>query len=135
MAATGNTATLVLGTSGFTACYREIDPGERSIGDLEDSCLNSADQKEYVPEDLEEPGEMRLVLFFDPNADLPPLGSPETATVTYPLKSGGSTQATEAGTGYFKRIKSPTLVNGQLMMAEATWKWDGKTSRTFTKGT
>lgn len=135
MADTGNGATITLGTSGFTAAFIEIDPGEETGEALESSSLATTGQKEYEPGDLTEPPEIRMRYFFDQNADEPPLHSAETATLTYPLKPGGSTNATLAGTGFFIRRARAAVRNGQLMEGEATFKFDGKTEAAFTKGT
>lgn len=136
MADTGNTATLTF-SSGFTATFIEIDPGEETLEKLADDDLGTSTYKTYVPNDLKEPGEITGRLYFDAEATPPTMnGTAVTATLTYPQKAGGSTRATLVGTGFFTRWKRPMAVNGQLMVTEITFAFDGKTTDpTFTAGT
>lgn len=139
MADTGNSATLTLATSGFTGSIIEIGGSEEARAALEDSHLGTTVHKTYVPDDLIEPGEFTGRYYVDgatsASTGLPSLtAAAETATITYPLKTGQSTPATLAGTGFFIRKKHPDVKNGELMVGEFTFKWDGNTSPTYTAG-
>ena len=136
MAGQGNTGTLTCGTTGFTADFVFIGGTEQSREALEDSHLGTTNQKTYQPEDLIEPGEVPIRYWWDQSfGTFPPISSAaETITVTYPLKSGESTNGTLAGTGFFIRAKGGDMENGVLMEGEATVKWDGKTEAAYTAG-
>lgn len=133
MAFTGNQATLTFGTSSFTGAFTRIGESTQEIEDLEDSDLSTSGFKEYVASDLIEPGEFEVELFYDVD-EQPTLKTAETITITYPLTPGGgnTNEATYAGTGYVKSFTTPELVNGSLMRARFTVKWDGKTGPAFT---
>ncbi len=64
-------------------------------------------------------GPIRVRMYWDQSASTyPPLETdPETITITYPLKSGESTAATLAGTGFLTREKGPDLQNGEVVRA------------------
>lgn len=131
---TGNSASITFGTTGFTGKFTQLDPGEISIGDIEDSNLSTSGEKTYRAEDLSEPGELSGTVQFSSDVAIPGLGAAETVTVTFPQTTGLTTAATYAGTGYIKRFKLPTLENNVLQVAEIGVKWDGKTGPTFTAG-
>ena len=136
MADTGNSATLTLGTSGFTGSIIEIGGSEETRAALENSHLGTTVHKTYTPDDLIEPGEFTGRYYVDGAVSSHPslTAAAETATITYPLKSGQSSPATLVGTGFFIRKKHQDVKNGELMVGEFTFKWDGETSPTYTAG-
>lgn len=129
---TGNGASITFGTTAFTGKFTQLDPGEKTLGDIEDTHLGTTGNKTYRPEDLVEPGELTGMVQFSSDTALPALGTVETVTLTFPIPAGLTTAATYAGTAYIKRFKVPTLENNTLQMAEITVKWTGKTGPTFT---
>lgn len=133
---TGNGATLTLGTSGFTGTIIELTGSEETRGKLESSYLATQNRKTYEPDDLVESGEFGGRYYTDGAVNSHPniLGAAETGTITYPLKSGQSTPATLVGSGFFTRRKHPDMKNGELMVGEFTFSWDGKTGPTYTPG-
>lgn len=136
MADTGNGTTMTFGTSGYSLAFTEIDAGEATREPIEDTKLSTTGNMEFIPGDLEDSGEISGVYQWDQSYGTFPAttSAPETITITYPLKSGESTNATLAGSGMVTRIKRPVSRNGELMMGEITVKWDGKTGPTFTAG-
>lgn len=136
MADTGNGTTISFGTSGFTADFTEIDAGEQTRPSIDDSHLGTTDQETAIPGDLYNPGEITGIFHWDQSAStFPPIdGAAETVTITYPLLSGETVNATYAGTGFVTRAKGPVARNNELMMGEITVKWDGKTDAAFTAG-
>jgi len=136
MADTGNTATIVFGTSGFTANYTRIGSTSQERESLEVTTIATTGEKLYQPNDLIEPGEFSCEFHWDQSAStFPPISAvAETITVTYPLKAGESTAATLAGTGYLKSSSGPDLVNGEIMSGEFTVQWDGTTGPSYTAG-
>lgn len=137
MADTGNTAAIAFGTTtGFTPAVLSIELPEETREALEDTDLATTGQKTYVPDDLREPGESPVTIYWDQSAStFPPISTAaETITVTFPLKAGEGTAATFAGTGFLIRSKGPVVQNGELMQADFTIKWDGKTDTAYTAG-
>ncbi len=127
---TGNGATLTLST-GTTGNFEQIDPGEETIGTVEDSHLGTTGNETHRPADLGSPGEITGTYQWSADESPPVKGSVVTATVTWPLVSG-TTAANKAGTGIVTRVKYPPFSNNELEKAEITVKWDGKTGPTYT---
>ena len=136
MADTGNSATIAFATTAFTASWTEFDLGNETLDALESSHLATTNYKTFVPSDLKDGGTITGTFFWDQSfSTFPSTGTAETVTVTFPLKSGESTAATFAATGFISDIKRPTVVNGDLMMGELTVQLDGVTTEpTFTAG-
>ena len=89
-----------------------------------------------MPGDLEEPGGFSGTFFWDQSFSTFPATTTtaETVTVTYPLKSGESSNATLAGTALVTSVTGPTATVGSLMMGSLNIKWDGKTAPSYTAG-
>jgi hypothetical protein len=135
MAQTGNQGTIAFGTSGFTGAFTQIGAWKPKLGKLEDSDLSTEGFKTFVPDDLADPGSIAIKVWFDPTKALPPIGSPETVTITFPPSEAGADQATLVGTGFFSDPGTPEMVNGKLMEQDFTLEWDGKTGPAFTPET
>ena len=135
MADTGAGVTIAFGTTGFTASFTEVDSGEQTRDAIEDTHLSSS-KRTYIAGDLEEPGTLSGTFYWDQSFSTFPATTTtaETVTVTYPLKSGETSNATLAGTGLVTRVKGPVARVGDLMMGEVTVKWDGNTGPTYTAG-
>lgn len=136
MAMTGNGTTLTFGTSGFTANIYTISGTEQSREALEDSHIGTTGEKTYIADDLIEPGQFDIEFEWDQSfSTFPPIShAAETVTVTFPLKSGETTNATLAGSGFLISSSGPEVANGTIMRGSATVKWDGKTGPTYTAG-
>lgn len=125
---TGQGATITFGTSAFSVNMKSIGGTEQSREKLEDTHLGSSDFKEYIADDLVDPGEFTIEYFWSlaSTAIFPPISSAaETITVTMP------TGETLTGTGFMTRAKGPDMRIGEIMMGEATIAWDGKTGPTY----
>jgi hypothetical protein len=130
---TGNGAVITFGTSGFTADFTMVGEVAQELAKIETSHLGTVDVKEYMPGDLSEPGEFDAELEFDPEDNLPPLGTIETITITWPLSdSTNSVEAALAGTGFIRKRSTPQLKNGELQSAKVTIAFDGLTGPAFT---
>ena len=136
MADTGNGTTLSFGTSGFTANIYSISGATFDREALETTHLGTTAFKEYIADDLVEPGEFEIEFEWNQSfSTFPPIsGAAETITVTYPLKSGELTNATLAGTGFLTSSTGPNVANGEIMRGTATIKFDGNTGPTYTAG-
>lgn len=138
MADTGHGTTIAFATTtGFTPAVLEIELPEFAREALEDTVLNqTGGKKTYIPDDLYDPGETRVRFQWDQSAGtFPPISAAaESITVTFGLKSGESTAATLAGTGFLINSGGVSVVQGEIMEGEFVIKWDGKTGPTFTAG-
>jgi hypothetical protein len=134
MAQTGNSATIVFGTSGFTASYNRIGGTGMGRESLDVSHLGTSDYMSFQPADLVDGGEFSCEFQWDQSAStFPPItAAAETVTVTYPMKSGETTAATLSGSGFLTGSTGPDLVNGEIMSGEYTVKWGGQP--TYTAG-
>jgi hypothetical protein len=129
---TGNTATIVFGTSAFTAKYHEIGASEQEVPKIKDSHLGTTVKETCQPGDLYDPGEVDCEFQYVAGVNPPIGGAPETVTITYPVPTGKTTGATLAGTAFIRKRKSSSLKNNELLIGSYTLCWDGKTGPTFT---
>lgn len=126
--------TFALGTSSFTAQVASMTPPEFARNKLTKTLLNSADFREYLPGKLQEPGEIEMTVYFDPD-DIPPnTAVAETVTITFPIPSGGIAGATLVGTGFLIswQIDEMSETEDDAMKAALTWAFDGGTGPTWT---
>lgn len=132
---TGNGFAVTLATTTTTGwLFKEVDLGEESVPDINDSHLATTNYETFFPGDLKEPGEVTFSLLVDATKASPAIGTVELLTGTFPISTSGNlTNATFTGTGYIKRVKRPRLVNNEVQMYDVTFKLDGKsTEPTFT---
>lgn len=134
---TGNGAAVTF-ASGITATLKvkSIDPSEESVGKIECSTLDTVGKKKYVPEDLAETPELDIEWNWD-TFDTPPTPGLDLGlvTVTYPQRTGETTPATRAGSGYVSSVKHPKLANGELQMGRLKVQYDNVTPLAYTKST
>lgn len=135
MADTGNQATLALATTGAVGNIRNIGELAAELAKLEDSHLGTSDQKTFMPDDLEDPGEFEVEVEFEAHLALPARGVVETITVTFPQRVGDTAAANLAGTGFIRRVATPQLINGQIQVMKILIAMNGKTGPTFTVAT
>lgn len=134
MPITGNTATIVFGTSAWTGSIVEIGGLAEDVPVLNKSTLSTSGQEEYGPGDLSTISPITIRAFADMD-NMPPLKTVETITITFQKKSGQTNGATLAGTGFINSRTGPTSVNNQYCMLEFTVQFDGGTGPTYTDGT
>lgn len=92
----------------------------------------SAGAATFLPSDIEDYGELKVDLLFNPN-DAPPItGAAETVTVTFPIPAGGNTACTWAASGFLTDFQVGVPID-DVMTATATIKFSGVV--TFTDGT
>lgn len=127
---TGNGATLT--RSGFTVDIRAINIGNQTIDLLDKSILSTTGFAEKVAADLADAGSFTVEYLFDAtDADVALGGAAASTTITFPIPGAG-TAATLAGTAICTDKKFPDMMNNELMVATATFTWDGVTGPTFT---
>lgn len=127
----GTGLTIAFGTSSWTAEIADANWSgiERAIVEMThhgstQSSTNEVGGRTYVPGDLEDPGTLDLDVNFDPS-DWPPInGVAETITLTYKKKTGDSTSATAAGTGFIASM-SKALPVDEKMSASISVKLSG----------
>ena len=92
----------------------------------------SGGSKTFIPSDIEDYGELKVDLLFNPN-DAPPItGAAETVTVTFPMPAGGMSAATWAASGFLTDFQVGVPID-DVMTATATIKFSGIV--TFTDST
>jgi hypothetical protein len=136
---TGNGATLTLaiydGTTAITAALEitDVDLAAITVDSVDTSTLGTTGHAESIPGDLAQSGDNTANFKWLTKAKCPTLPSPAGVfTLTYPLRSGETTAATRAGTGYLTSIKDPRMANGELQVGSLAWRWDGDTGPTYT---
>lgn len=117
-------ATVVFGTSGFSAEILSIGLPGISRGSVDTTHMGTSDARTHQPVDLIEWGELELEFNFDPDDEPPMSGAAETVTITFPVPAGGSTGATIAGSGFMTAFSFTGALEDK-MMATATVKWTG----------
>jgi len=92
----------------------------------------SGGARTFIPSDIEDYGELKVDLLFNPN-DAPPItGAAETVTVTFPIPAGGNTAGTWAASGFLTDFQCGIPID-DVMTATATIKFSGVV--TFTDST
>lgn len=129
---TGNGATLTLATTGAVGNIRNIGEVAEELGKLETSHLGTTGFKTYMPDDLTDPGEFEIEVEVDTEVAKPACGVVETATITYPLRTGEATAANHAGTGFIRRVTLTPLANSTIQIMKLLFAFDGETGPAFT---
>lgn len=126
MPKTGNTGTISLGTSVLQFSFTKIGEYQQTRGKLEASHLGTSGFKEYIPDDLSDPGEIEVEGLFDASKDLESISAvAETITITYPKEDSGNNAATLVGTGFIIMVGLPELVNGAVSKQKVKVAFDG----------
>ena len=136
MACTGVGATLIFSAGiTYTGRYRSIAGLELSVESLDDTALDSTDYMEACPDDLMALAPIDIAVAWDWVDPLPPVGTKGTITLTFPLQTGQSVNATLVGSGFITSASFPDLAVGQIMDGTLQVQFDGKTGPTFTAAT
>jgi len=136
----GHGASIVFGTTGWTGIIHKITGLHRTRGKIEITALNLAvnSEKQYIPEDLIDCDEITIDYEFNPSASTqtPLTSAPETITITAPMRSGESTAATLAGSGFATDDKHGDYERGSSnpMMGQLKFQFDGLTGPVLTAG-
>jgi hypothetical protein len=115
----GTGATILFGTSGFSAEIEDITPPGMTRGSIQTSHQTTTAAHTHQPLDLYEPGELSFDVHFNPD-DIPPMtATAETVTLKF---SGGNWWSFSAFmTGY-----EPSHPFEDKMMATVTCKVSGR---------
>ena len=120
----GTGASVVFGTSSFTANFTSLSIDGITRISIPTSHLGTTTAHTFVPGDLIDAGEFSMEFQWDPD-DYPPIeGAIETITISFPLSSGGSTKATFAFSGFMTNF-SGAIPLEDLMTGSATVKITG----------
>ena len=104
-------ATVVFGTSAFSAELLSIGLPSMARGTVDTSHMGTTVALTHLPVDLIEWGELELELNFDPDEEPPLSGAAETVTITFPTPAGGASGATISTKGSSAaRELTPALV-------------------------
>lgn len=132
MPKTGNSGTVTLSVSGLTLSFVKIGEWQPTRGKLEVSHLGTTDFKEFVQDDLADPGEVELEALFLATAALADISEdPETITITYPKETPANHAAVLSGTGFLIAVSLPELVNGTITKQKVKAAFNGLTGPTF----
>jgi hypothetical protein len=112
---------------------------EQPITSIPVSTLGTTTFREYNPGKLKDPGQQEFVILhdIDAHADINAIvGTVDTMTITFPLKTGQSVNGTMAGTGYIMdyQVGEYSAEDTDPQQATVVWQWDGKTGPTYTAG-
>ena len=133
---TGHGATVTFGTTSWSGKLVGIPTNlalTRPPVDI--TVLSTSGEREYMPGDLSELGQVTLDVAFEAATGLPALGSAaETITITWPLApgGGGATAANLSGTGFIAGINYPAMQTNTLQQGQITFQFDGNTGPTWT---
>lgn len=133
---TGHGATVTFGTSAWTGKLGGIPTNlalTRPPVDI--SVLGTTGEREYMPGDLSDLGQVTLDVAFEAVTGLPALGSAsETITITWPLGPGGGgvTAANLAGTGFVAGVTYPPMQTNTMQQGQITIQFDGFTGPSWT---
>jgi hypothetical protein len=134
----GSGATIAFSTTTFAAKVRKITLPDIGVEEYDVSTLDTNNHMKTIAGDLKNAGSVVVTILAPSGLTLPTIATtPETCTVTFPLRANGGEAgaATFAGTGFFKRYKHPELAVGVVQEAEYEFRFDGSTGPAFTKST
>jgi hypothetical protein len=117
---------MVFPISGWSCRFRQIGELAQAGSKIEVDALDITGQKEYIPGDTFEPGEVDYEFFFDTANPPPEPHELDTPIVTYPLRAGETTPLSYTGSGFFLNRIIPMLKNGELQMGKGKFAYDGK---------
>jgi len=121
--------------SGFSGNFTEISGTTESRASIPDHHLESTAMTK-MPGDLPDYGSFTGNFYWDQSFSTFPTTNttPDTVTVTFPLKSGESSNGTLAGTANVVSVEGPSSSVGTIMAGTMTIEWDAKTGPTYTAG-
>jgi hypothetical protein len=127
----GTGASIVFGTSGFTAEWLDFEFGSITREAINVSHMGTTSWHDFDPVDLVDPGNLDVEFHFFLNDGLPPIDqAKETITLTFPKTASGVTTAGDIeGTGFMTELSFGVPLEDK-MVARGTIKWDG--ALTFT---
>lgn len=124
--------TTITFSSGFCAEITDVKIGGLSREAVDVTNFGSTGGfKEFIPSTLIDSGELEVELIYDTNTAPPIGGAAETVTVTFPLKSGESTGATLAATGFLTDSEEAVPIDDKMSQS-VTIKFSGQ--RTYSPG-
>ena len=121
-------------SSSFTPKVKEIPKLTRKIGNLSASHLATSGDEELVPDDLTKNSELAIPIFWNTNDTLPAIGTVDTLTITWALRTAEATAATLAGTCIINGYEYTGHKLGELQEGVVYIQFDGYTGPTYTKG-
>lgn len=120
MADVATGATIVFGTSGFTAQVLSIAWDGMDRESVQISHLGTTNWHDFMPVDLTDPGSVTMGIQLDPDDTPPVLLAAEVITVTFPLPAGGTTpadwEATGFSTSFSMTAELETVMEGTLVL-------------------
>ena len=122
---TGHGASLTFDTQSGTYQFTNIDLGEETVEDVDDSHLGTTERRTFRTGDLVDGGEITAGIQADLD-DQPAVGKAnETITITRPLSPAGQTAGTIAFEGYVNGWTRGNMVTDELIEGEISIKVSG----------
>ena len=125
----GTGATVTFATSSFTANVTDIGISGLSRESIDTSHLGTTANRTFMPGSLVDAGELEMEIQFDPDNYPPIAAAAETITITFPLSSAGTTEATWAATGFATGFTAGVTLE-ELMTGTLTVKFSGAITST-----
>lgn len=117
---TGNGSTVTF-ASGITATLkvRRINFSAESVGKIDTSHLGTSGTRTFIPEDLTDATTLDLEVIWDTFDPKPVTGTTlGNVTVTFPLRTGETEEATVVAKGYVSMVQLPGLANNELQVMQ-----------------
>lgn len=132
---TGQGASIAFTTnSSFTPKVLEIPSLKRQVEEIDGSYLGTTGDQEIIAGDLIRNDELTIPILWNTNDTLPAIGSTDTLTITWALRTAEVTAANIAMTVIIKAIEYAKHKLGELQAGSITVKPDGYTGPSYTKG-
>lgn len=117
--------TVGFGTSSFAAFCESIEVGAITREAVRTTHLATTTAETYMPADLYDAGELQMAIQHDPDLQPPIGGAVETITITWPLPSGQTNEATHVFSGFLSSYTMRSGEANELMKADITIKITG----------
>jgi hypothetical protein len=129
----GNGTTIVLST-GAIGLVVSIRPEKESLPVIPDDDLSVTGNHQCIPGKLTTIGDTQLVAVFNPDS-VPAKGTVVTFTQTYAPRTGQTSGAVRAGTGFIFEREVQEIANDTRVLINLSFQFDGKTGPTYASGT
>lgn len=125
-ALTGAATTAVLTSTGAVGTVKSIEGYGEEVADLPRMILGDAVNayQKYRKGDRIDHDPIVIHIEFDPDL-LPPVGTGDELTITFPVPIGQASGATLVGDGYVKRREFDGIAPDELIDGAYTWRFTG----------
>ena len=118
----GHGTTITFGSSGFSAALIGVGGPAATRGAIKSSTMSTADAPEYIPEELYDGGEVKIVVEHDGSDTIPIASAAETITINW-----GGTGNSDSFSGFCTAYEASASI-GERMQGTMTIKVTGAIS-------